>query len=354
MLNYPESVQYSTTEVFEKRFSMRVLVTGGAGFIGSRVAAELQLTGHSVVCSDNFSDYYPVELKKMRVDELLNTINVPIENVDLADIGEVQKLFEKFDPQVVVHLAAQAGVRLNGLQMLKYVPSNMSAFGNVLLTSISRNVKGFMYASSSSVYGDQAKIPFRESEKLLAPTSFYGATKLANEVLAKSFAGKCNTMMRGMRFFTVYGPYGRPDMAYFRIATALATNSDFKLFGDGDIKRDFTYIGDVVKSVSLLLDQLLTEQPGFSDVVNLGGGRPLSMLDLIESMEKIFATKLNYSNQSRNLSDVSITFSDSQYLKSLIGTIPEVNVETGMAEVIKWTLRPDIQRKLKGWIAATP
>jgi UDP-glucuronate 4-epimerase len=333
---------------------MRVLVTGGAGFIGSHVAAKLQTEGHVVVCVDNFSDYYPIELKKMRVEEILKPVGVPIEDVDLADMVQVEKLFAKFDPQIVVHLAAQAGVRLIGQEMIKYVSSNLSAFGNVLLIATSRNVEAFLYASSSSVYGDHAQVPFKESEKVLVPTSFYGASKLANEVLAKSLSGRCSTRIRGLRFFTVYGPYGRPDMAYFRIATSLVTNSEFKLFGDGEIKRDFTFIDDVVKGVTLLISQLLTEKPGFTDVVNLGGGRPVSMLDLIEGMERISADKLKYSFQSRNSSDVSITCSDSSYLESLTGYVPAVTVDEGMTEVVNWTKRPDIQGKLADWIAATP
>lgn len=333
---------------------MRVLVTGGAGFIGSHLAAKLQSEGHSVICVDNFTEYYPIELKKFRVQELLSPVGIEVEDIDLADVLQVERVFAKFNPQVVVHLAAQAGVRLTGSEMFNYVSSNLSAFGNVLLATTSRNVEAFLYASSSSIYGDHAQIPFTESEMILKPTSFYGATKLANEILAKSLGGSCNTRIRGLRFFTVYGPYGRPDMAYFRIAASLVNKSEFKLFGDGTIKRDFTYIDDVVKSVSKLIDQLLTERAGHTDVVNLGGGRPVSMLDLIEEMERISAEKLNYSILSRNLSDVSITCSDSSYLESLTGNAPEVNVEEGMTQVINWTKRQDIKEKLKSWIAATP
>lgn len=332
---------------------MRVLVTGAAGFIGSQVAARFSRDGNTVIGVDNFTSYYPADLKRLRVQELLTPLGISVKELNLDNFDDVESLFDEYNPEVVVHLAAQPGVRLSGREMHNYVTNNLLAFGNVLLASTNRNVEAFIYASSSSVYGDQAVMPFKESGMFLVPNSFYGATKLANEVLASSLAGKFQTRIRALRFFTVYGPYGRPDMAYFRIATSLLTDSKFELFGDGSIRRDFTYINDAIDCVSLLVNQLLTENPGFSDIVNLGGGKPASMLDLIGVSESISGKKLRYSISSPNSSDVSMTYSDSSYLRQLIGRAPSTTVEDGMTQVINWCLRPDTRERLQNWIIGT-
>jgi UDP-glucuronate 4-epimerase len=208
----------------------------------------------------------------------------------------------------------------------------------------------FLYASSSSVYGNKAAIPYIESEQKLHPTSFYGATKLANELLTPTLVQNSATVARGLRFFTVYGPWGRPDMAYFRMIANIVSGSEFNFFGDGSIERDFTYIDDVVHSVISLIHELQTRKPGFSDVVNLGGGKPLSINYLLKTIENLGGKEILFKRKESNLNDATKTMSDSTYILSLIGSKPSTEIEVGINKTIQWARREDIASNLNKWI----
>lgn len=329
---------------------MKYLVTGAAGFIGSHLCQRLATEGNEIVAIDNFSDYYDVSLKKLRVEKLLTPLQLKVLSVDISDKNAIDELIVSSKPEVVINLAAQAGVRLPTDQIHKYVNSNLVGFSNVLQSTVSNKIPYFLYASSSSVYGDQAAIPYTESEQKLHPNSFYGATKLANELLTPTLIKNSSTIARGLRFFTVYGPWGRPDMAYFRMIANVVSGSEFNFFGDGSVERDFTYIDDAVNSVIELSKELEKRKPGYSDVVNLGGGRPLSMNYLLENINKISKAEVKFNRQSSNSNDAKKTMSDSSYIQSLIGSKPETKLEDGINKTYQWALQSDISAQLNNWV----
>ena len=329
---------------------MRYLVTGSAGFIGSHLCNKLASNGHEIVAVDNLSSYYDVNLKKARIKEFLSVSNIESVNIDVSKSTEVDSLLQESKPDIVIHLAAQAGVRLPVQETDKYVTSNLVGFSNVLRSTVVNKIPHFLYASSSSVYGDLASIPYVETEQNLHPNSFYGATKLANEVLTPTIVQNSSTAARGLRFFTVYGPWGRPDMAYFRMIANVISGADFNFFGDGSVERDFTFIDDAVNSVVLLAEQLQKQKPGFSDVVNLGGGRPLSMNYLLETVGKLSSKEVVYTRQGGNQNDAKKTMSDSTYIQSLIGSKPGTKLEDGIAKTIEWAKRADISPNLNSWV----
>jgi UDP-glucuronate 4-epimerase len=329
---------------------MKYLVTGAAGFIGSHLCQRLATEGNEIVAIDNFSDYYDVSLKKLRVEKLLTPLQLKVLSVDISDKNAIDELIVSSKPEVVINLAAQAGVRLPTDQIHKYVNSNLVGFSNVLQSTVSNKIPYFLYASSSSVYGDQAAIPYTESEQKLHPNSFYGATKLANELLTPTLIKNSSTIARGLRFFTVYGPWGRPDMAYFRMIANVVSGSEFNFFGDGSVERDFTYIDDAVNSVIELSKELDKRKPGYSDVVNLGGGRPLSMNYLLENINKISKAEVKFNRQSSNSNDAKKTMSDSSYIQSLIGSKPETKLEDGINKTYQWALQSEIPAQLNNWV----
>ena len=329
---------------------MRILVTGAAGFIGSALCEKLVLSNHEVTAVDNFSDYYDVSLKRMRVKELLSPLNLEVLNLDICDQASVEKVFTSSKPEVVIHLAAQAGVRLGVIESRKYVESNLVGFSNILISTIENKIPKFLYASSSSVYGDKAAIPYQESELNLHPNSFYGSTKLANELLAPTLVNNSTTVARGLRFFTVYGPWGRPDMAYFRMIANVIAGTDFNFFGDGSIERDFTFISDAVSSVINLTMELDGRKPGFSDVVNLGGGRPLSMNYLLETVGSLTGKKVEFERFETNKNDATKTMSDSTYIQELIGSKPSIKLEDGISKTIEWASKEVISKNLDKWV----
>ena len=329
---------------------MQYLITGAAGFIGSFLCQKLAKAGNKVIAIDNFSSYYDVGLKNTRVKELLNPLNIDVINLDITDALKFDNLVSKSKPDVVINLAAQAGVRLPVNETDKYVSSNLVGFSNVLRSTVNNKVPFFLYASSSSVYGDKAAIPYIESEKNLHPTSFYGATKLANELLTPTLIQNSSTAARGLRFFTVYGPWGRPDMAYFRMIANVISGAEFNFFGDGSVERDFTFIDDAVNSVMALSTELQKRKPGYSDLVNLGGGRPLSMNYLLETVSSISKNEVKFNRLNSNTNDAKKTMSDSRYIESLIGSKPSTKLEDGIAKTIEWAMREDISSHLNNWV----
>jgi UDP-glucuronate 4-epimerase len=329
---------------------MQYLITGAAGFIGSFLCHKLAKEGNEIIAIDNFSSYYDVGLKNTRVKELLDPLNVDLINLDITDDLKFDNLVSKSKPDVVINLAAQAGVRLPLNETDKYVNSNLVGFSNVLQSTVNNKVPFFLYASSSSVYGDKAAIPYIESEQNLHPNSFYGATKLANELLTPTLIQNSSTAARGLRFFTVYGPWGRPDMAYFRMIANVISGAEFNFFGDGSVERDFTFIDDAVNSVMALTTELQKRKPGYSDVVNLGGGRPLSMNYLLQTVSSISKNEVKFNRLNSNSNDAKKTMSDSKYIESLIGSKPSTKLEDGIAKTIAWATREDISSNLNNWV----
>ena len=329
---------------------MQYLITGAAGFIGSFLCHKLAKEGNKIIAIDNFSSYYDVGLKNTRVKELLEPFNIDVINLDITDDLKFDDLVSKSKPNVVINLAAQAGVRLPLNETDKYVNNNLVGFSNILRSTVNNKVPFFLYASSSSVYGDKAAIPYIESEQNLHPTSFYGATKFANELLTPTLIQNSSTAARGLRFFTVYGPWGRPDMAYFRMIANVISGAEFNFFGDGSVERDFTFIDDAVNSVMELNFELQKRKPGYSDVVNLGGGRPLSMNYLLQTVSSISKNEVKFNRLNSNSSDAKKTMSDSKYIESLIGSKPSTKLEDGIAKTIEWAMREDISPNLNDWV----
>jgi UDP-glucuronate 4-epimerase len=329
---------------------MKTIVTGAAGFIGSYLCHKLANEGNEIIAIDNFSNYYDVDLKKNRIKELLEPLNIEVINLNITDGIKFDNLVSKSKPDVVINLAAQAGIRLSLNETDKYVSNNLVGFSNVLRSTVNNKVPLFLYASSSSVYGDKAAIPYTESEQNLHPTSFYGATKLANELLTPTLIQNSSTAARGLRFFTVYGPWGRPDMAYFRMIANVISGAEFNFFGDGSVERDFTFIDDAVNSVMALTTELQKRKPGYSDVVNLGGGRPLSMNYLLQTVSSISKNEVKFNRLNSNSNDAKKTMSDSKYIESLIGSKPNTKLEDGIAKTIEWAMREDISSNLNNWV----
>ena len=330
---------------------MTVVVTGGLGFIGAHVASALADSGEEVIIIDSLTDYYSVDLKLKRKNHLLGKVSSKnFVNFDLVDRLSLSKLLEEVKPRTLIHLAAQAGVRLPIASTHKYVDSNLTGFSNVLQCVVEQGVPNFLYASSSSVYGDSKQVPYREDAVGLSPISFYGATKLSNEILAKALTTGSNTRSRGMRFFTVYGPWGRPDMAYFRLGASVLTDYIFHRYGDGSVRRDFTYVEDTVKGILMLKDQLKNEIPGFSDIVNLGGGNPHSLNDLISELEQISGKRIQIANATKAMGDVLQTVADSSYLQQLTGFAPSITLNEGVSKFYKWASEKENRDSLKNWI----
>jgi len=328
---------------------MTILVTGGAGFIGSSLVNNLIGLGQSVVALDALTNYYSRDLKKSRLEILGKSTNFKFYKGDVCDKRFLSKIFNKHEFTTIYHLAAQAGVRLPISESHKYIDSNIQGFINVAEQSIEHNVDKLLYASSSSVYGDEARIPFSETELNLNPSSIYGVSKLANEKLASVLSKSSATKFRGLRFFTVYGPWGRPDMAYFKLIASALTGMEFKLYGSGSIKRDFTYIDDIVDSIVLLSNELENRPKGYNDLVNIGGGKPISIAQVIAHVEKQTRVKIGVNKLSSNKFDLQETCADFTYLNSLINQKPSVSFESGLGKTIEWASNYEVKNRIQEW-----
>lgn len=320
----------------------RILVTGAAGFIGSAVAARLAAMGHAVSACDNFNDYYAPALKEDRVASLLAPVGVACERVELGDDDQVQSLFERIKPELVVHLAAQAGVRYSLENPDAYLRANVIGFGHVLEAARLQGVSHLVYASSSSVYGARSRFPFAEDEDTDAPVSLYAATKKSNELMAHAYSVLYRLPATGLRFFTVYGPWGRPDMAYFIFANKMRAGERIPVFGEGRLLRDFTYIDDIVEGVVRLLfkppdaELQAGTRAAPHRVFNIGHGEPVSLMDFIATLERALGIRALLDFKPMQPGDVDATHADIRRLKAWVDYSPGTSLEAGLERFARW------------------
>ena len=331
---------------------MKILVTGASGFIGSFLVQKLLNSGHTVTAIDNFNDYYSTELKKKRIHTLFESTNqCKVQELDINDKEGIESIFQLGNFDLVIHLAAQAGVRLPAE---KYIDSNIAGFLNIFDCINRYGVRNFVFASSSSVYGNSMSLPYREDNRDLSPTSFYGLTKKMNEDFVEIEFTKWEAKIRALRFFTVYGPWGRPDMAYFRLLTSALRDQEFVLFGNGEIQRDFTYISDVVDVIVRLAMELVSRsEQRYFDRVNIGGDRPLSMNNLISEIESQSGKKIKLRKASENSADSKKTAASKDYLTSLIGQHNYISLEEGIAMTLDWAKHSGVSDYLTKWVESS-
>jgi UDP-glucuronate 4-epimerase len=318
---------------------MKVLVTGAAGFIGMHVALRLVERGDEVVGVDNLSDYYDPQLKLDRLAQLQPHAGFRFVRLDVADRSAMAALFaaEKFDR--VVHLAAQAGVRYSLQNPHAYADSNVSGFLNVLEGCRHHRVAHLVYASSSSVYGGNTKMPFAETDAVDHPISLYAATKKANELMAHTYSHLYGLPTTGLRFFTVYGPWGRPDMAYFLFTRAILAGEPIKVFNHGDMARDFTYVDDIVEGVVRVLDKVATPEPSSTApyrLFNIGNHAPVQLLEFIACLERSLDRGAKKDLLPMQDGDVKATYADVSALEAWVGFKPTTPLASGITRFIDW------------------
>ena len=316
---------------------MQVLVTGVAGFIGHQVAARLLASGIAVAGLDNMSSYYDVRLKQARLADLKKRFGFEAWTCDIADADGLNRCFADARADIIIHLAAQAGVRYSLNHPQTYVTSNLDGFANIIELCRKYPPRHLLYASSSSVYGGNTKLPFNEEDKTDRPLSLYAATKRANEGMAYSYSHLFGLPATGLRFFTVYGDWGRPDMAIFSFAEAILAGRPIDVFNDGNLRRDFTYGGDVAEAVVRLCEIVPSgdsEPP--HRVVNIASGKPVALLDFIAALEEALGGKAKMNFKPHQPGDMIETWADTQRLRSLIGYSPETSLGEGMARFARW------------------
>ena len=328
---------------------MKILVTGAAGFIGMTTSLRLLARGDEVVGLDNLNDYYEVSLKENRLARLTGHPNFRFVKLDVADRPGMEKLFAEEKFEKVIHLAAQAGVRYSLQNPHAYIDSNLVGFTNILEGCRHNKVAHLVYASSSSVYGGNTKMPFSEHDSVDHPVSLYAATKKANELMAHTYSHLYKLPTTGLRFFTVYGPWGRPDMALFLFTKAILEGRPIDVFNHGNMLRDFTYVDDIVEGVIRLLDRTATANPGYvaeeADpatsnvpyrVFNIGNNDPVPLLDFIGAIENALGMKAERRLLPLQDGDVPATFADTALLDDWVGFAPATPIQEGVSRFIAW------------------
>lgn len=328
---------------------MKILLTGAAGFIGMTTALRLLARGDEVIGLDNLNDYYDVSLKENRLARLTSARNFRFAKLDVADQRGISSLFaqERFDR--VIHLAAQAGVRYSLQNPHAYIESNVLGFTNILEACRHTQVGHLVYASSSSVYGGNTKMPFSEHDSVDHPVSLYAATKKANELMAHTYSHLFGLPTTGLRFFTVYGPWGRPDMALFLFTKAILENLPINVFNFGDMQRDFTYVDDIVEGVIRVLDRPATANEGYESnradpatsnvpyrVFNIGNNNPVPLLDFIECIENALGITAKKNLLPLQDGDVPATYANTDALKEWVGFVPATSITIGIGRFVAW------------------
>ncbi|NJK73872.1 MAG: NAD-dependent epimerase [Richelia sp. CSU_2_1] len=319
---------------------MKILVTGAAGFVGYHLAQRLLSQGQEVCGIDNLNDYYDVNLKKARLEQLQPHSKFTFQHLDLSDRTAISQLFQDQNFDRVVHLAAQAGVRYSLQNPHAYADSNLMGFINILEGCRHSKIEHLVFASSSSVYGNNTKVPFAVTDNVDRPISLYAATKKANELMAHSYSHLYDLPITGLRFFTVYGPWGRPDMAYFKFVKAIAENKPIDVYNFGKMQRDFTYIDDVIEGVVRV-----TEKPPQSSdrdntapykIYNIGNNSPVELLTFIEVIEKAMGKTAIKNMLPMQPGDVPSTYADVDDLMADVGFKPSTPIEQGIHQFVEW------------------
>ena len=326
-----------------------MLITGAAGFIGMHCAQRLLAQGHTVIGVDNLNAYYDVALKEARLAQLQSHPHFRFARLDVADRAGLAALFDEVKPERVLHLAAQAGVRYSIDQPDDYTDSNLLGFGNILQNCRRHAVQHLVYASSSSVYGGNAKLPYAESDAVDHPISYYAATKKANELMAHTYAHLYNLPTTGLRFFTVYGPWGRPDMALFKFTKAILAGEPIDVYGHGQLVRDFTYIDDIVEGILRVLDKPATPDsrydplhpnPGTSTapyrIFNIGNSSPTVLMDYIAALESALGTPADKRMLPIQPGDMHSTSADTSALQAWVNFAPSTSVQSGVQRFVDW------------------
>jgi len=317
---------------------MKVLLTGAAGFIGFHLAKSLISYGYDVVGLDNINDYYDTNLKKNRLN-ILNSIGMSFVKGDLSNTELVNSIFNNTKLDYVIHLAAQAGVRYSIDNPFEYISSNIVGFQNIIEGCRIKGVKHFLYASSSSVYGLNTKIPFSENDVTDSPASLYAATKKSNELVAFTYSHLYGLPSTGLRFFTVYGPWGRPDMAYYKFVKNIITGDYINVFGNGKMYRDFTYIDDVVNAI-LKLIPVIPKIHGLgsvqTEIYNIGNKKPHSLEYFIETIEAKLNITAKKKYKDMQSGDVFSTAADNKKLKKITGDLKYTDLKTGISNFVDW------------------
>lgn len=311
---------------------MRFLVTGGAGFIGSHLVDSLLSDGHSVVVVDNFDPFYDRSIKERNIKSHLEFEQYHLVEVDLRDRKLVFETFNQFNPDVVVHLAAKAGVRPSLENPLSYVETNINGTVHMLDASVKFGVKKFIFASSSSVYGLNEKAPFSEDDPILNQASPYSATKTAGEALCRSYSNCYDLPIVALRFFTVYGPRQRPDLAIHKFANKIMKNEFIQLYGDGTTSRDYTYIIDIVSGIKASINY---STAGY-EVFNIGNDRPTKLIDLIGHIEKALGNNARIEWLPEQIGDVPRTWANIDKSRQLLSYHPRIDIITGVSYFIEW------------------
>ena len=328
---------------------MKILVTGVAGFIGMHSTKKLLDDGHEVIGVDNLNDYYDVALKEDRLKTLAGYKNFKFLKLDIKDQKDVLDLFKKESPQRVLHLAAQAGVRYSIQNPYVYIDSNIKGFINILEGCRAIKTEHLVYASSSSVYGGNTKVPFSEHDNVDHPVSLYAATKKANELMAHTYSHLYQIPTTGLRFFTVYGPWGRPDMSPMLFTKAILADEPIQVFNHGDMMRDFTYIDDIVASVNETLFKTATSNSNFDAhhpdpatshapyrIFNIGNSQPVPLMQFIETIEDVLGKKAIKKMMGMQAGDVKMTSADTSELNQWVDFKPNTSIKEGVKRFVDW------------------
>ena len=326
-----------------------ILVTGAAGFIGFFLSLRLLEEGYRVTGVDNLNDYYDVQLKTSRLEILKRHDAFSFHPVDIGDEKKLNGLFSENDVDAVVNLAAQAGVRYSLINPQAYIQSNIQGFANILENCRHHQVKHLVFASSSSVYGANTKMPFSVHDNVDHPVSLYAATKKSNELMAHAYSHLYGISATGLRFFTVYGPWGRPDMAYFLFVKAILEGRPIKIFNHGHMKRDFTYIDDIVEGIVRIMGKPAQPNPAWKGdcpdpsssfarykIYNIGNNQPVALLHFVETIEQALGKKAKKEFLDMQPGDVAATFADIDDLAADVGFRPRTPIEEGIGRFVKW------------------